>query len=62
MLFEDLYDSVLRRYRAYLAKVEPERQVSRGRLYERVDAAQQAREVQTKAVQEEKVKGKNSPE
>ncbi|HKF06244.1 MAG TPA: hypothetical protein VKB49_28260 [Candidatus Sulfotelmatobacter sp.] len=59
MLFEDLYDSVLRRYRMSLAKVEQERQVVRGRLYELLDATRPANEKQTKKVQEENVKGKD---
>jgi hypothetical protein len=62
MLFEDLYDSVLRRYRVSLLKVEQERQVVRGRLYELLDAARPGREAQTKKVQEENAKGKNPSE
>jgi hypothetical protein len=62
MLFEDLYDSVLRRYRVSLPKVEQEGQVVRGRLYELLDAARAGREVQTKKVQEETAKGKNPSE
>lgn len=59
MLFEDLYDSVLRRYRLSLPKVEQNRQVVRGRLYESIDAAQPGREAEVKKVQEENVKAKN---
>jgi len=62
MLFEDLYDSVLRRYRVSLLKVEQERQVVRGRLYELLDATRPGREAQTKKVQEENAKGKNPSE
>jgi hypothetical protein len=59
MLFEDLYDSVLRRYRASAAKIGQERQVVPGRRYELLDAARPASEVQAKKVQEENVKAKN---
>ena len=62
MLFEDLYDSVLRRYRVSRPKVEQERQVVGGRLYELPDATRPGREVQTKKVQEEKAKGRNPSE
>jgi hypothetical protein len=62
MLFEDLYDAVLRRYRASPPKVEQERQVARGRLYELLDATREAREGQAKKVQSDDVKGKNSSE
>ena len=62
MLFEDLYDSVLRRYRVSLPKVEQERQGVRGRLYELLDANRPGREPQTRKVQEEEAKGKNPSE
>lgn len=61
MLFEDLYDSILRRYRMSPPKVEQETQVPRARLYELLDAARQRREVPAKKVQEEYIK-RNPPE
>jgi len=62
MLFEDFYDSVLRRYRGSPAKVEQERQAVRGRLYEWLDATQPGREAQTKRVEETKENGENPSE
>ena len=62
MLFEDLYDSVLRRYRASPPKVEQERQSARGRLYELLDATRGVREGQEKKIQQDNVKGKTSSE
>ena len=62
MLFEDFYDSVLRRYRTSPLKAEQERQSARGKLYELLDATRQGREVQAKKVQEENVKKKNPSE
>lgn len=61
MLFEDLYDAVLRRYRASPPKIEQERQV-RGRLYELLDATREVREGQEKKIQEDKRKTKNPTE
>lgn len=62
MLFEDLYDSVLRRYHLPPAKVEKERQVDGGPHYPLLDAARLGREGQTKKVQEENAKRKNPSE
>ena len=59
MLFEDLYDSILRRYRASPPKVDPQRQLPRGRLYDLLDATRGVREAQEKKLQEDKVKGKS---
>lgn len=53
MLFEDLYDSVLRRYRVSPPKVAKEGQAVRGRLYESLDAARTEREVEAKKAEEE---------
>ena len=61
MLFEDLYDSVLRRYRVSPPKVEQERQVPRGRLYELLEATRGVREQPAKT-NEEKVKAKHPSE
>lgn len=62
MLFEDLYDSVLRRYRASPPKVEQERPVVRGKLYELLDATREVREAKEKKNQEDNARGKNSSE
>lgn len=62
MLFEDLYDSVLRRYRASPPKVEQEKQSARGRLYELLDATREVREGQEKKIQQDKVRRKNPSE
>ena len=62
MLFEDLYDSVLRRYRASPAKVEQETQIDRRRLYELPDATRQGPKALPTRVRDENSKGKNSPE
>ena len=62
MLFEDLYDSFLRRYRTFPPKADAERQIVRGRLYEWLESTRPAREGQTNKVQEENVKRKNPSE
>ena len=62
MLFEDLYDSVLRRYRVSEPRVEQDRQVVRGKLYELLDATRPGREGPAKKVQDDNVKGKNLSE
>ena len=62
MLFEDLYDAVLRRYRASPPKVEQEKQVPRGRLYELLDATREVREGQEKKIQEDKRNAKKPAE
>jgi hypothetical protein len=62
MLFEDLYDSVLRRYRVSELKVEQDRQVVRGKLYELLDVTRALRDGQAKKLPEESVRTKNPPE
>ena len=62
MLFEDLCDSVLRRYRVSPPKGEQERQAPRGRLYELLEATRRVREGQTKKIQEDSLNGKNPSE
>ena len=59
MLFEDLYDSVLRRYRASPPKAEQERPSARGRLYELLDATREVREVKTNAIPKKKANEKS---
>ena len=62
MLFEDLYDSVLRRYRVSPPKVAKEGQAVRGRHYELLDAARTEREAEAKKAEEENSKLKHPSE
>ena len=55
MLFEDLYDSILRRYRVSPPKVEQEKQAVCGRVYELLDTTRPG-EGQAKGLNEEKAK------
>jgi len=62
MLFEDLYDSVLRRYRASPPTVKQERPVPRGRLFELLDATRGVRQQPAKKTHPENVKAKDPSE
>jgi hypothetical protein len=62
MLFEDLYDSILRRYRVSPPKVERAKQAVHGRVYELLDTTRLGREAQPKALNEEKAKGGSQSE
>lgn len=59
MLFEDLYDSVLRRYRVSPPKVAKEGEAVRGRLYELLGAARTEREAEANRAEEENSKLKH---
>jgi len=58
MLFEDLYYSILRRYRLSPPEVEQERQVPRGRLYKLLDTVRPESDRPAKTIEDKNLKQK----